>query len=396
MKPFPKVILLFLAVDWPIFMRRPMVTALGEEAAKFGTAVIAVNRPLCPFTTLIRKPGRFKELFERPGLEKIGDNLYLFSPRYFIHDHLAGEIGPLENLNLTILRRNFRRLFDRLGLIEKSPLVWYYYPQQGYLTRLFPGSFNIYEIYDNLTDISGNEIKYLIRMEKKWRDKINLVLTANQDIFDRYAKNYKTAWVFGNGLDRTTYLQLGECKVKPLPAIESIPHPRIGYAGMVSDRLDWDLIRDLAAARPGWQFIFAGRLDDSKIPKKFTSFDNVHFTGEYDHNQVPAILNSFDIAILPYRDNEFFHNFKPLKFYEYAAAGLPTVSTRSDELKLFSPDFVKTVPGQKEKWLEAVEIQLNADKKKLKEIGREIASHYIWDNMTADLLRKLNNHLGSL
>ncbi|SYZ72458.1 hypothetical protein TRIP_C20573 [Candidatus Zixiibacteriota bacterium] len=377
-------------------MRRPMVTALAEEAAKYGTIVIAINRPLCPFTTIFRKPGRIRELMGRARPKKLHENLYLYSPRYFLHDFVAGKSGLLESINLAILRRGLRRILGRLDITEIAPIVWYYYPQQGYVTRLFPGSFNIYEIYDNLTDIQGREIPYLVSMEKRWRGAVDLVLTANEDIFNRYGRKYEIAWVFGNGLARDIFEKLVSDRSESWPGADKIGRPRVGYAGMVSDRLDWELIRKLAGERPNWQFVFAGRIDDAGIPGEFNSFKNVHFTGEYKHEMVPAILGSFDAAILPYRDNDFFHSFKPLKFYEYAAAGLPTVSTRSDELKLFSAEFVKNVPGKTDKWLEAIETQLRADRSRMKEIGREIASRHIWDNMGAELLSKLKKHLESL
>ncbi|MBU2624143.1 MAG: hypothetical protein KKG33_01130, partial [candidate division Zixibacteria bacterium] len=62
MSSFPKVILGFLMVDWPLFMRRKMLYALAEAAEKYGSTVVAVNRPLCQISTIVRKPQRAREL----------------------------------------------------------------------------------------------------------------------------------------------------------------------------------------------------------------------------------------------------------------------------------------------------------------------------------------------
>ena len=78
---FPKIIIIFLSVDWDLFNRREMVKAFAKTAGKYGSTVIAVNRPLCPLTTIVTKRHRLDELFHAPKVETINDNLFLFSPK---------------------------------------------------------------------------------------------------------------------------------------------------------------------------------------------------------------------------------------------------------------------------------------------------------------------------
>ncbi len=392
-KSFPRIFLIFLAVDWPLFMRRPMIVALAESAKKFGVTIVAVNRPLCPISTLLRKPHRRKELLGKPRLEKLADNLFLFSPKYFVHDFIANRLRLLEWLNIWALKKAYKYLTRQINIYESKPLVWYYYPQQGYVTRLFTNSFSIYEIYDNLTDLNGNENKYMTHFENKYRRRVNLALTTSQDIYNRYGINYENNIIFGNGISRAIFQKLSDPNLTPSSEILKIKSPRIGYAGMVSERLDWKLISQLAQSKPDWNFIFAGKISDKKIMAIQNDFPNIHFTGTYDHTQTPSILKAFDTAILPYHDNEFFWHFRPLKFFEYAAAGLPTVSARSDQLKEFSPEFVKIVPSEAERWIESIDTQLKADKTIMQKIGIEIASRFIWEDMTDDLLEKIRSSL---
>ena len=374
-------------------MRRPMIFALAESAKKYGITVVAVNRPLCPVSTFLKKPHRRKELFKRARLEKLSDNLYLYSPKYFIHDSVANRVGALEIANLWALKKSYKYLAEQIQIDDPKPLIWFYYPQQAYVSKLFPTGFSIYEIYDNLTDIHGNEDQYMNRLEKKYRDRVSLVITTSEDLHNRYGKNYRNSVIFGNGISRETFRKLSDEKIAPHPEIARIKSPRIGYAGMVSDRLDWKLISETATLKPKWSFIFAGKLSDKKIASLHNQFPNIYFTGVYNHSETPAILKSFDVGILPYQDNEFFWNFRPLKFFEYAAAGLPTVTARSDQLIEFSTEFVKVVPSQAKVWIKSIESQLKADREKLKKIGNEIASHYIWEDMTTDLLAKIKSYL---
>jgi len=395
MRDLPKIILVFAAVDWPIYMRRPMVHALAEAAKPYGSTVVAVNRPLCFATTWFRKPNRIPELFGRPRLEKLANNLYLYSPRYFIHDQFANAVGPLEEINLFALRKSYRHLQKRLGITEPAPMIWFNYPQLGYVARLFDDSFCVFEIYDNLTDPDGNESNTVNRLEKKLRSRIDLLLTTSKKIHEKYAGPYRRSFMFGNGLSRTTYQRLSDPNVEALPEILDIPSPRLGYAGMISDRLDWRLVADLASAEPSWNFIFAGHMADDNIRNRMAAHPNVRFPGEYPQQDVPSISKSFDLGIMPYRDTPFFDFLNPLKFYELAAAGLPMVASPVEELRQFPDDLVRVVASNGvDVWREAIGNMLAADPAISAKIGPQTAAEFIWEDMTAALLKKITEEGG--
>lgn len=390
MGSIPKLILVFTSVDWRIYMRRPMVYALAESAREYGTTVVAVNRPICLQTTAIRRPRQIPDMLTPPRLERMSENLFLYRPKYYVHDQIANLVPMFEKANLLALRRSFVHLGKRIDVAEPAPMVWFHYPQQGYVTRLFDGSFNIFEIYDNLTDIDGNDLDYVNRLEAKRRGRIDLLLTTSQKIQDKYAANYHHSYMFGNGLSRDAFEKLSDREVQPHPDIMNIPSPRLGYAGMISERLDWKLVKSLAAAEPKWNFVFVGRISDDKIRRRMARLRNVHFPGEFPHKDVPSILKSFDLGIMPYRDTPFFEFLNPLKFYEMAAAGLPMVSSPVAELRLFPESLVRVVgDNQTDAWREAVRHMLESDPAMSHKIGPKVAADYIWEDMTAKLLANI-------
>lgn len=392
-KSLPKLILVFMMVDRPIFMRWKMIEALADAAVPYGTTVVAINRPLCPFSTLFRKPNRVKELLGMPPLQQLKNNLYLFSPRYFIHDSVAAGSRVLEKLNIAALRRSVAHLCRKIGVREEKPLIWFYHPQQGYVTDLFPHSFNIFEIKDNFSDLDGNELESAKAQEDSLRDRVDLLLCASQKLFDKYSGGYRRAWLSGNGLERNTYDRLVESRARPIPELANIPGPRIGYTGLISRRLDWDLILEIARRQPEWSLVFVGKVSDPSIRPLTASFGNIHFSGWFDHRQMPAVLSSFDIGFMPYRDNNFFRYSNPLKFYEFAAAGLRMVSSNMEELKRFPEGLVKIVPNNAGEWINALRDFLDSDSESARQIGAEVAGKFIWEDMTAELLRKLENEV---
>ncbi len=386
----PKIILVFIAVEWPLFMRRKMLYGLSKSAKKYGSLVVAVSRPLCPFTTLFKKPKRFAQLFGPERLEQLDENMYMFSPRYILHDHIARRFPFLVERNLNSLRRSYKKLARRLNVDEPNPAVWFYYPQQSYVTKLFPESLRIFELKDNLSGIFKNGDPLLQDLERQIRGDVDILLTTSHALHKTHGPNYPDAIHFGNGLDRDSFDKLTDDKTPTIPKIMSIDSPRIGYAGIISERIYWDVVRALAEKNPNWNFVFAGPIanPDTILPVK--NFKNIHFVGSFPHTQVPSVLKSFDIGLMPYLDTEFFHRSNPLKFYEYAAAGLPSVSSKVEELKLFSEELVTVAGADPKRWQEAIERYLRADRKHLKQIGAEVAGRFVWENMTDDLLSKIN------
>jgi glycosyltransferase involved in cell wall biosynthesis len=389
----PKLILVFMMVDRPIFMRWKMIEALANAAVPYGTTVVAINRPLCPFSTLFKKSDRVRELFGKPQLQQLKSNLYLFSPRYFIHDSVAARLRIMERLNIAALRRSYAHLCHRIGVREENPMVWFYHPWQGYVTNIFTGSFNIFEIKDNFTDLDGNELESAKKQEESLRNRIDLLLCTSQRLFDKYSGGYRRAWLSGNGLERHTYERLVGDRPQPIPELARIPSPRIGYTGLISRRLDWDLILEIARRKPEWSFVFVGKVSDPSIRPLTASFSNIYLPGWYDHQQMPAVLSSFDIGFMPYRDNNFFRYSNPLKFYEFAAAGLTVVSSNMEELKRFPEELVKIVPNHANEWINALKGFLDSDSEGAREIGAEVAGKFIWEDMTAELLKKLESEI---
>ncbi len=389
MNDLPKVILMFAGVDWPQFMCRQMVIALAKSAREYGTTLIVMNRPLCPFSTIFRKPRRFKELFSTPKIEKLSNNLYLTSPKYVIHDSIACKSVVLEKLNIFALRRSYEHVCRRIGISDNTPLVWYFYPQQHYVSRLFPESRVVYEMKDNLADTDGRELTDQIELQAKVRESVDFFVTVSRLLHERYSPGYRKAIKFRNGLDKNTYLRLTTGNPEPIDAIERISSPRIGFAGVISQRLDWKLIKGIANARPEWNLVFVGPTPDKSAVVSTQSIPNIHFTGAFDHSKMPSVLKSFDIGIMPYFDNDFFRYSNPLKFYEYAAAGLRTVSSYMKELETFPREIIRIVPNDISEWIDAIESMLASDVEKAKHVGQEFASRFLWEDLTRQLLKDI-------
>ncbi len=115
----PRVFLIFNKTDWPCFTRQDEVRAIATVGRKRGFTVIAVNRPLCPLSTAIRKRHRVSEYFRKEKLEPIAENLFLASPKYWLSDVVAWRYPWITRRNVVTLRKWYdrvRRSVRRAGL----------------------------------------------------------------------------------------------------------------------------------------------------------------------------------------------------------------------------------------------------------------------------------------
>src|SRR5690606_32137824 len=74
-------------------------------------------------------------------------------------------------------------------------------------------------------------------------------------------------------------------------------------------------------------FVFVGPVNDSYIPNEFRNLANVFFLGKVAYRDMPSVLKGFDIAMIPFKEDEVSATIFPLKLFEYLGAGKPVVST---------------------------------------------------------------------
>jgi glycosyltransferase involved in cell wall biosynthesis len=105
-----------------------------------------------------------------------------------------------------------------------------------------------------------------------------------------------------------------------------LARPRLGYFGVIDERLDLALIAALADSHPAWQIVMVGpvaKLDPAKLPQR----PNIHWMGQRLYNELPAFLAGWDVCLMPFALNASTRFISPTKTLEYLAAGRPVVST---------------------------------------------------------------------
>ncbi|MCR5888621.1 glycosyltransferase family 1 protein [Hymenobacter sp. J193] len=203
-------------------------------------------------------------------------------------------------------------------------IFWYYTPMALAKSRHLQPVLTVYDCMDELAAFKFAP-PALREREQELFQKADLVFTGGHTLYEAKSLQHADAHAFPSSIDKEHFGQARQ--EMPEPADQAgIAHPRIGFFGVVDERLDIALLGELAAAHPEWQFVIIGpvvKIDPALLPHTA----NIHYLGGKNYQELPAYLRGWDVATLLFADNESTKFISPTKTPEYLAAGKPVVST---------------------------------------------------------------------
>jgi UDP-galactopyranose mutase len=221
-----------------------------------------------------------------------------------------------------MLRQMLNETIQRNSISEF--LTWYYTPMAMEFTGDLDPSVVVYDCMDELSAFSGAPRSMLINEEALFRT-ADLVFTGGASLFESKRKQHGNVHLFPSSVEQEHFAKARTGLAEPADQ-QSIAQPRIGYAGVVDERMDLDLVRQVAAARPAWQFVFLGPV--AKIsPDALPQAPNIHWLGMKAYAELPAYFGGWQIGFLPFALNEATRFISPTKTPEYLSAGLHVIST---------------------------------------------------------------------
>lgn len=221
-----------------------------------------------------------------------------------------------------VMKEMVRRLFSDHGI--QDYLFWYYTPMAFTFTNHFSPIASIYDCMDELSAFKGAHSR-LPELEKQLFERVDLVFTGGQSLYEAKRNAHWNIHPFPSSIDSAHFGRARLTTDDPQDQAE-IPHPRLGFFGVIDERFDIELLRAVATTRPDWQFIVVGPV--VKIhPKSLPTNSNIHYLGPKKYEELPAYLANWDIALLLFARNESTRFISPTKTPEYLAAGKPVIST---------------------------------------------------------------------
>jgi GT2 family glycosyltransferase len=165
-----------------------------------------------------------------------------------------------------------------------------------------------------------------------------------------------------------------------------IPRPRVGFFGGLDDYLvDFELIRATARALPHAHLVLVGDkyCSDEEI-ESLVALPNLTWLGFRPYERIPAYGTGFDVAIMPWQDNDWVRRANPIKLKEYLALGLPVVSVDFPELARYSN--VVSVAASREEFIEKVAAALENGGRGTPSSRRAAVADASWDRRARELM----------
>ena len=222
---------------------------------------------------------------------------------------------------------HMKLIVDNVILDEgiENYITWYYTPMAlAYSQHLVPSAI-IYDCIDELSAFKAAP-KEMIHYENRLLKIANVVFAAGNSLYEVKKKKHHNIYPFPNSIDYEHFKKARTPFVFEPEDQKNIPHPRVGFFGVIDERVDLKLLEEMATMKPDWHFVMIGpvvNVHQSRLPKN----KNVHFLGKKEYKELPYYMSSWDMALMPFALNDSTKFLNPTKTLEFLAAGLPVVST---------------------------------------------------------------------
>jgi UDP-galactopyranose mutase len=205
-------------------------------------------------------------------------------------------------------------------------VAWLYTPMALPLARQLDPVLVVYDCMDELSMFLGAPPE-LMQREAELMAVADVMFTGGPSLYRAKQDRHPNVHCFSSSVDAAHFGRALPGGSAQEPADQrDLPHPRLGYYGVIDERLDLPLVAALADAHPDWQLVLVGpvvKIDPASLPRR----PNIRYTGQRTYAELPGYLAGWDVCLLPFARNASTRFISPTKTLEYMAAERPIVST---------------------------------------------------------------------
>jgi len=211
-----------------------------------------------------------------------------------------------------------------LAAIEGEVIRWYYTPMMLPFSRHIEAACTVYDCMDELANFKFAPPE-LTLLERELMGLADVVFTGGYSLWEAKRDRHPNIHPFPSSVDRAHFAKARVLRGEPEDQA-ALPRPRLGFYGVIDERMDLGLLAALADARPEWSIVILGpvvKISPDDLPRR----PNLHYLGGKDYEELPKYLAGWDVALMPFAINESTRFISPTKTPEYLAGGRPVVST---------------------------------------------------------------------
>jgi glycosyltransferase involved in cell wall biosynthesis len=283
------------------------------------------------------------------------------------------------------------RFLEERGI--ERPILWVYHPGYGAEVARIPHALLVYDCVDEYTAFPEfREAKaWIAERERALCHRADVVFTTAPSLYEsKRALNPEHTHLVHNVGDAEHFNRALDPDLAVPDDIAHLTGPVIGFVGAVSDyKLNADWILRLAKARPHFSIVLVGPTgvgDPTTDVSHLMETPNVHLLGHRGYATLPAYLKGFDVAVIPYRINDYTRGVFPIKFFEFLASGRPVVISPLPALESFYDRVL--VARTADEFVARCDAALD-DREEARTARIELAARHSW----AERIRQLMEHI---
>jgi glycosyltransferase involved in cell wall biosynthesis len=320
--------ILCFANDWagdPLSKKQVMLR-LGQKNRILWVNSLHNRRPRFAKKDARRVAQKLGEFFH--GTRLVHPNIWQVTPLYvpFLRS------SSIRRFNRFVLRVQLRYAMWRLKF--RGMITFTFSPTSADVVGTLGEELIVYHCVDEYSSFSDAAFEEVELAEQLLLKKADLVLASSTPLLEKKRPFNNQTHLVLHGVDYEHFHRAVEEATPVAPELCGLPRPILGFHGLLADWVDLRVIAEIAQKRPQWSIVLVGRADTDLA--MLGNLPNVRLLGHRSYVQLPTYLKGFDIALLPFVQNELTRNANPLKLREYLAAGLPVVGTPLPEVARFN------------------------------------------------------------
>jgi UDP-galactopyranose mutase len=291
-------------------------------------------------------PPRLETHAPLPGVTVVVPHTPVAAPGF--HDDQIAALHPL-------LAQDLQQQRVRGGV------AWLYTPMALPLLRTAQARAVVYDCMDELSAFKDAP-RQLRQREAALMQQADLMFTGGPSLYAAKRGEHANVHCLPSAVDAEHFaparLDTGSAEARLADRLQGhLPRPRLGFYGVIDERLDLDLVAHLADARPAWQVVMVGpvvKIDPQRLPQR----PNLHWLGMQDYGTLPHLMAGWDLCLMPFAINASTRFISPTKTLEYMAGEKPVVSTPVHDVVQLYSGLVSVAPAG-DAFVEACQALLN-------------------------------------
>lgn len=360
-------LIVFSHLRWDFVYQRPQ--HLLSRMARVHP-VIYVEEPVHS-----EEAAHLEESSPAPGVVVLRPHTSVREPGYH-----PDQIRVIEPLLANYLRAN--------GIDET--LAWFYTPMALPLLSALEPAVVVYDCMDELASFKGAP-EGMRERELALLKRADVVFTGGVSLYEAKRDLHPNVHCQPSAVDVDHFApsKLDEFSPHAWQALSLQAHlarPRLGYFGVIDERMNLKLLEALADTHPQWSIVMVGpvaKIDPGSLPRR----DNIHWLGPQPYARLPYLVRDWDVCLMPFALNDATQYISPTKTLEYLAAEKPVVSTAVRDVVSLYGDVVN-IAHTKAEFVELCESVLaSADRPRSlsQGIAHAAVSYFSW-HATADAM----------